>query len=83
MTGRLGNLNFAYALDADYVGDCRPGNAGTAMAVRRRLSQDARAARLRRQAAQRTDLGMIGKNEIFYQVIPADGAKIVANADNP
>jgi cell division protein FtsB len=39
-----------------------------------------------REAAEeraRTDLGMIGKNEIFYQVIPADGAKIVANADNP
>jgi cell division protein FtsB len=31
----------------------------------------------------RTDLGMIGKTETFYQVIPADGSKIVANADNP
>ena len=31
----------------------------------------------------RTDLGMIGKNETFFQVIPADGRKIVANADNP
>lgn len=31
----------------------------------------------------RTDLGMIGKNETFYQVIPADGPRIVANADNP
>jgi cell division protein FtsB len=31
----------------------------------------------------RTDLGMIGKNETFYQVVPADGSRIVANADNP
>ena len=39
-----------------------------------------------REAAEeraRTDLGMIGKNETFYQVIPADGSKIVANANNP
>jgi cell division protein FtsB len=39
-----------------------------------------------REAAEeraRTDLGMIGKTETFYQVIPADGNKIVANADNP
>ncbi len=31
----------------------------------------------------RTDLGMIGKTETFFQVIPADGKKIVANANNP
>ena len=31
----------------------------------------------------RTDLGMIGKTETFYQVIPADDSRIVANADNP
>ena len=31
----------------------------------------------------RTDLGMIGKSETFYQVIPAGGSGIVANADNP
>ena len=39
-----------------------------------------------REAAEeraRTDLGMIGKTETFYQVIPAGGSKIVANADNP
>ena len=39
-----------------------------------------------REAAEeraRTDLGMIGKSETFFQVIPADGSKIVANADNP
>ena len=39
-----------------------------------------------REAAEeraRTDLGMIGKTETFYQVIPADGNRIVANADNP
>ena len=39
-----------------------------------------------REAAEeraRTDLGMIGRNETFYQVIPADGSSIVANADNP
>jgi hypothetical protein len=26
---------------------------------------------------------MIGKNETFYQVIPADDSKIVAHANNP
>jgi len=31
----------------------------------------------------RTDLGMIGKTETFYQVIPADGHKIIADAGNP
>lgn len=31
----------------------------------------------------RTDLGMIGKTETFYQVIPARGSGIVANAGNP
>lgn len=31
----------------------------------------------------RTDLGMMGKTETFYQVIPADDSEIVANADNP
>ncbi len=39
-----------------------------------------------REAAEeraRTDLGMIGKTETFFQVIPADGKKIVANANNP
>ena len=28
----------------------------------------------------RTDLGMIGKNETFYQVIPASGDKMAATA---
>ena len=28
----------------------------------------------------RTDLGMIGKSETFYQVIPAGGARLVADA---
>ncbi len=39
-----------------------------------------------REAAEeraRTDLGMIGKTETFYQVIPSGGNKIVANADHP
>jgi cell division protein FtsB len=39
-----------------------------------------------REAAEeraRTDLGMIGKNETFYQVIPAGDSKIVAHANNP
>ena len=31
----------------------------------------------------RSDLGMIGKNETFYQVVPADGSRIVAHADDP
>lgn len=31
----------------------------------------------------RTDLGMIGKSETFFQVIPAGDSKIVANANNP
>jgi cell division protein FtsB len=31
----------------------------------------------------RTDLGMIGKSETFYQVIPAGGSGIVADAGNP
>ena len=31
----------------------------------------------------RTDLGMIGKTETFYQVVPADGSRIVANVDDP
>ena len=31
----------------------------------------------------RTDLGMIGKNETFFQVVPADGSRIVADANNP
>ena len=31
----------------------------------------------------RTDLGMIGKHETFYQVIPAGDSGIVANAANP
>ena len=31
----------------------------------------------------RTDLGMIGKTETFYQVIPAGDSSMVANADNP
>ena len=38
-----------------------------------------------REAAEeraRTDLGMIGKSETFYQVIPAGDSKIVANADD-
>jgi len=54
----------------------------------RNLSLDAEVINLKqgREAAEeraRTDLGMIGKTETFYQVIPADGNKIVANADNP
>jgi cell division protein FtsB len=39
-----------------------------------------------REAAEeraRTDLGMIGKTETFYQVIPAGDSRIVANAANP
>ena len=28
----------------------------------------------------RTDLGMIGKSETFYQVVPASGGKMVADA---
>lgn len=28
----------------------------------------------------RTDLGMIGHSETFYQVVPASGAKLVADA---
>lgn len=31
----------------------------------------------------RTDLGMIGKHETFFQVIPADDSRIVADAANP
>ena len=31
----------------------------------------------------RTDLGMIGKTETFYQVIPAGDSGMVANADSP
>ncbi len=54
----------------------------------RNLSLEAEVINLKqgREAAEeraRTDLGMIGKTETFYQVIPADGNKIVANADNP
>jgi cell division protein FtsB len=54
----------------------------------RNTSLDAEVINLKegREAAEeraRTDLGMIGKNETFYQVIPADGSKIVANADDP
>jgi len=30
----------------------------------------------------RTDLGMIGKNETFFQVIPSDDKKFVADASN-
>ena len=54
----------------------------------RNTSLDAEVINLKqgREAAEeraRTDLGMIGKTETFYQVIPAGGNKIVANADNP
>ena len=54
----------------------------------RNLSLEAEVINLKhgREAAEeraRTDLGMIGKSETFYQVIPAGGDKIVANADNP
>ena len=54
----------------------------------RNLSLEAEVINLKqgREAAEeraRTDLGMIGKNETFYQVIPAGGNKIVANADHP
>ena len=31
----------------------------------------------------RTDLGMIGRQETFFQVIPAGDSKAVANARNP
>lgn len=31
----------------------------------------------------RTDLGMIGRNETFYQVIPARGDALVADASKP
>jgi len=30
----------------------------------------------------RTDLGMIGKSETFYQVVPASGDKMVADVSN-
>ncbi len=30
----------------------------------------------------RTDLGMIGKSETFYQVVPASGDRLVANASS-
>ena len=30
----------------------------------------------------RTDLGMIGKSETFYQVVPASGARLVADASH-
>jgi len=39
-----------------------------------------------REAAEeraRTDLGMIGPTETFFQVIPSGERKIVANASNP
>ena len=54
----------------------------------RNLSLEAEVINLKegREAAEeraRTDLGMIGKNETFYQVIPADDSRIVANADRP
>ncbi len=54
----------------------------------RNTSLDAEVINLKqgREAAEeraRTDLGMIGKNETFYQVIPADDSRIVANANNP
>jgi cell division protein FtsB len=38
-----------------------------------------------REAAEeraRTDLGMIGKSETFFQVVPAGNRKIVGDADN-
>jgi cell division protein FtsB len=31
----------------------------------------------------RTDLGMIGKNETFYQVVPSSGIKMIADATSP
>ena len=31
----------------------------------------------------RTDLGMIGKTETFYQIIPAGESRLVASAENP
>jgi cell division protein FtsB len=54
----------------------------------RNVSLDAEVINLKhgREAAEeraRTDLGMIGKNETFYQVIPAGDSKIVAHANNP
>jgi cell division protein FtsB len=31
----------------------------------------------------RTDLGMIGRNETFYQVVPSTGTRLVAEATSP
>ena len=39
-----------------------------------------------REAAEeraRTDLGLIGKSETFYQVVPAAGTELVADARTP
>ena len=39
-----------------------------------------------REAAEeraRTDLGMIGKTETFYQIIPAGESRLIAGAENP
>jgi cell division protein FtsB len=54
----------------------------------RNIALDAEVINLKqgREAAEeraRTDLGMIGKNETFYQVIPASGDKMVADASTP
>jgi len=68
--------------------DAVAGQHGQNQALRNRNSSlEAEVINLKqgREAAEeraRTDLGMIGKSETFYQVIPARGSKIVANADN-
>lgn len=54
----------------------------------RNQSLDAEVVNLKkgREAAEeraRTDLGMIGKAETFYQVVPASTRKLLADADQP
>lgn len=56
-----------------------------AMLRQRNVALDAEVINLKNgQAAAeeraRTDLGMIGKSETFYQVVPGTGAKLVADA---
>jgi len=68
--------------------DAVAGQRGQNQALRNRNSSlEAEVINLKqgREAAEeraRTDLGMIGKSETFYQVIPAGGSKMVADADN-
>ena len=54
----------------------------------RNIALDAEVINLKqgRDAAEeraRTDLGMIGKSETFYQVVPADGDRMIADAATP